>query len=475
MAVYYPYHGDSMMRLKLRWAIAALLCAGVAFTGCKDDKKDGAEAKAEGAADEQTEPEFKADKGVDVENKTVHIGALNDMSGPAAAIGKPFAVGKQLMAERVNSGDLLPEGWKVELHEEDTAYNQSKAVTSYKKISDDVLFIGTSFGTPPTLAIRKFLERDKFVAFPASLSTQMAESEFTPPIGPTYKFETMRAMDYAVEAAGGPDKVKAGIVYLKNDYGKDVIEGWKQAAEKHGVEIVSENPVSPTQTEMTAVVKSLQDSGANFVMLGILPNSTGKLLGTAAQMKYMPNWIGATPAWADVFFKEDSPAPPAIFAKYHWATGLPYWGEDVPGMEEFLATYEKHAADEQDRDFYILVSYIQGLVQAEILERCIENKDCTRAGFIEAMHGVTSFDAGGMIQAVDLSEVPYVVGTKTRVLKPDFENKSWTVAGDWSEPKAYEGGGDAEEGGDKAAEGDKADEGGDEAAEGDKAAEEGSE
>ncbi|MGM0557862.1 MAG: ABC transporter substrate-binding protein [Myxococcota bacterium] len=454
------------MRVKLQWAVAALLCAGVAFTGCKDEKKGDDEAKAEGAAEKQEEPEFKTDKGVDVENKTIHIGALNDMSGPAAAIGKPFAVGKQLMAERVNSGDLLQEGWKVELHEEDTSYNQGKAVTSYKKISDDILFIGTSFGTPPTLAVRKFLERDKVVAFPASLSTQMAENEFTPPIGPTYKFETMRAMDYAVETAGEPDKVKAGIVYLKNDYGKDVIEGWKQAAEKHGVEIVSENPVSPTQTEMTAVVKSLQDSGANYVMLGILPNSTGKLLGTAAQMKYMPNWIGATPAWADVFFKEDSPAPPAIFENFHWASGLPYWGEDVPGMKEFLTTYQKHAADKQGRDFYILVSYIQGLVEAEILERCIEAKDCTREGFVEAMHGVTSFDAGGMIQEVDLSNVPYVVGTKTRVLHPDFEEKSWTVAGDWAEPKAYEGGDD---GGEEAAEGDE------EADEGDEGEDEGGE
>jgi ABC-type branched-subunit amino acid transport system substrate-binding protein len=436
------------MRFRLQWAIAALLCAGVAITGCKDEKKGDDKAKAEGAAEKTEEPEFKADKGVDVEEKTIHVGALNDMSGPAAAIGKPFAVGKQLMAARANNGELLPEGWKVELHEEDTAYNQSKAVTSYKKISDDVLYIGTSFGTPPTLAVRKFLERDKVVAFPASLSTQMAENEYTPPLAPTYKFETMRAMDYAVEAAGGPDKVKAGIVYLKNDYGKDVIEGWKEAAEAHGVEIVSENPVSPTQTEMTPVVKSLQDSGANFVMLGILPNSTGKLLGTAAQMKYMPNWIGATPAWADVFFKEESPAPPAIFAKFHWATGLPYWGEDVPGMEAFLEAYEKHAADKHDRDFYILVSYIQGLIQAEIMERCIKAKDCTRANFIEEMHGVTSFDAGGMIQEIDLSEVPYVVGTKTRVLKPDFEKKSWTVAGDWAEPEAYEG----EGGGDEAAE-----------------------
>ena len=53
------------------------------------------------------------------------------------------------------------------------------------------------------------------VAFPASLSSAMAGSEWTPPVGTPYKHEAMRAVDYMVESAGGADKVKAALSMTK--------------------------------------------------------------------------------------------------------------------------------------------------------------------------------------------------------------------------------------------------------------------
>ena len=41
---------------------------------------------------------------------------------------------------------------------------------------------------------------------------------------------------------------------------------------------------------------------------------------------------------------------------------------------------------------------------------------------------------GGMLQPIDLATFPYQVGVRTRVLKPDFENKSWTEVAGWSGP-----------------------------------------
>ena len=64
--------------------------------------------------------------GVDLERKLLRIGALNDESGPVAAIGRPYALGKRLLAAEINAGDsgLLPDGWTVELVERDHGYNQ---------------------------------------------------------------------------------------------------------------------------------------------------------------------------------------------------------------------------------------------------------------------------------------------------------------------------------------------------------------
>lgn len=425
---------------KLHVLLTLALSVSLVGVGCdkKEKKETDEKASAEGAADKA--PDIEADKGVDLESKTIHVGALNDTSGPAVAIGKPFATGKTLVAERVNAGELLPEGWKLEMHNKDHGYNPQKALQGYKEMSDEVLYVATSFGTPPTLKVRPMLERDKVVAFPASLSEQLAQNEFTPPIGPTYKLEAMRSFDWAVEHAKEQGtELKPGIIYQADDYGKDGIEGWKQAAKAHGVDIVAEASLKPGEKEVTAAVKKLQDAGANYVMLTLLPSSAAPVLGKAAQLEYQPVFIGNTPAWVDAFFSDKSPAPPQIFSNFYWSTGFPYWGEDVPGMKKFQEAFDEYAKD-QPRDFYVLVSYIQGLAQAEILKRAIENKDLTREGFVEAMHSIKDWDADGLIQPINLEKVPYVTGTKTRVLKPNFEKKSWEVVGDYKTPKAFEGG-----------------------------------
>ena len=49
-------------------------------------------------------PAIKTDKGVDLANKTIRIGVLNAESGPVAVVGKPFGIGKQILAAQINAG-----------------------------------------------------------------------------------------------------------------------------------------------------------------------------------------------------------------------------------------------------------------------------------------------------------------------------------------------------------------------------------
>lgn len=403
----------------------------------------GCEKKAEEAAN-NTEapkveaPEIKTDKGVDLEKKVIKLGALNDESGPAAAIGKPYALGKRILAEQVNAGGsgLLPEGWTIELVERDHGYNPQKSVQAYNEIKEDVLYITTSFGTPNTLPLLKSLERDTMIAQPASLSSKMAENKLTPPAGPAYIFEAMRGMDHAVRMAGGADKVKAGIVYQQDDYGQDGIHGWEAAAEAHGVEVVSKQTIAPGQKDFAAVVSALKDAGATHVLLTVLPSATGPILGTAAQLQYAPVFYGSTPSWTDRFF-EPEVIPGAVFANFYLLSGLPYWGEDLPGMKPFLEAYEKYGKEKSGPDSYILLSYIQGLQGLEAIKKAIEAKDLTREGVVRQLNSMDAFNAQGLIEPMNLSKVPYIVSTKTRLLKPKMEEKSWEVVDAYAAPEKY--------------------------------------
>ncbi len=413
----------------------ATLSAFVACGGGDDSSTTGAEAEGD-RAEPVAAVEYKSDFGVDLENKVLKIGTLNDESGPAAAIGKPYALGKRVLAAQVNAGGsgILPDGWTVELIEKDHGYNPQASVQAFKELKGDVLFVGTSFGTPNTLPLVPMLEEEGMVAFPASLSSQMAADKHTPPAAASYVLEARRAMDWVVEQAGDVASIKAGIVYQQDDYGKDGIDGWRAAAEAHGVTIVSEQTIAPGQKDFTAVVSALKDAGATHVLLTTLPSATGPILGTAAQLKYMPVWVGNTPTWVDKFF-EPTVIPSVVFTNFYWSTSLPIWGDEGGEMELFIAGWEAHAGDERYPDFYTMMSWVQGRIALQAFTDALETGDVTRAGYLTALQKIDGYTAGGMIQPINYTAVPYVAGTQVRILKPDFQGFTWTEVAPYAEPK----------------------------------------
>jgi ABC-type branched-subunit amino acid transport system substrate-binding protein len=417
---------------KCRASWIALGCTLGLIIGCQTEAPAPEATKAEAPAKAQA-----AVRGVDAVNKVIRIGALNDESGPAAVIGKPFAAGKRILAAQVNAGgtNILPAGWKIELVEKDHGYNPGKSEAAYKEIKDQVLFIGTSFGTPNTLPLRPYLQQDNMVAFPASLSSAMAGFEHTPPAGAAYTLEAMRAMDWIVESAGGADKVKVGIIYDQTDYGKDGYAGLKAAAEHYKTAIAAEQTIAPGQKDFTAVIGALKKAGATHVLLTVLASSTGPILGTSAKMGYMPTWVGQTPSWIDPFFAHPQ-LPAQIFAKFVWLSGMPFWGEPVPGMDNFLAAYEKYGKPMKARpDFYTMMSYIQGRLALEAANQALlaEGGALNPDTYMTALRNIDGWNAGGMIKPISLKAFPYVTATQVRILKPDFEKKSWSVVADYAE------------------------------------------
>ena len=415
-------------------AIAAVSAAALLLTACGNGDTDDAPDDGEDVATD----EIQADVGVDLDEQVLHIATLDDTSGPAASIGVPYAVGKRILVEQVNAGeiDILPEGWTVELDEIDVAYNPQEAVQAFNEVEDEVLTIVTVMGTPTTLPLVPQTEQTGMTIFPASLSSELAVNEYTPPIGAPYMVEAHHAVEHALEE--DPD-AQIGIVYQLDDYGEDGLTGTRDAAEHHGVEVVAEEGVAPGETDVTAAVSSLASAGATHVMLSVLPSSAGPVLGTALQAGYEPVWYANTASWIDAFFDPDTLPPPA-YQNFRWVTGLPLWGEDLPGMEAFLDAYEQYGADQYQPDFYILASYAQGKLALEAFARALEQGDVTREGYHEALRTIEGYDADGLFPSpIDLDTFPYQTVTDTRILAPGEDLESWEVLADFHTPESWEG------------------------------------
>lgn len=415
-----------------------ILMLSLPWMGCKKKTKPNPKTTKRKATSKPAKraPEVKL-VGLDAKTKTIFVGALNDESGPGAAIGKAFAIGKRVAFAAANAKGGI-NGWKIKLIEQDHAYNPSKSVQAYGKIKNKVLYIATSFGTPNTLPLRDQLTQDKILAFPASLSSKMAEHTFTPPLATSYKLEAMRAMDWVVKKARRASRVKAAIVYQKDDYGQDGLEGWRAAAKKHGVKIVQELAFSPRDRSFASLIVKLKRSRANYVLMTCLPSATARILGTALKLRYRRGvtWIGNTPSWVDAFFRKKALKP--LFGNFYLISSLPYWGEELPGMKTFLAAHKKFGKGSSP-DFYILASYVQGLIQTEILRRALNatKGKLTRESLLAALKTVKKFDGGGLIKPVNLAVFPYVTSTMSRILQPDWKNSSWKVVADYITPSSY--------------------------------------
>lgn len=411
-----------------RGHVAGLTVVALTLAACGD------------AADDEADPEdVAADVGVDLDEQVVRIGALNDESGPAAGIGVPYALGKRLLVEQVNAGelDVLPEGWTVELVERDHEYNPQESVQAFNEIAEEVLYFATSFGTPNTLPLVDPATEQEITLFPASLSSELAQNEYTPPIGAPYKVEAHQAVDWAVEDAG--DDLRFAIIHQLDDYGEDGLAGVREAAEHHDIEIVAEIGIAPGETDVTGPITELSEADATHVLLTTLPTSTGPILGTAAQLEYFPTWLGNTPAWIDRFFDEET-LPSATYQDFVWVTGLTLWGEDLPGMGAFIEAYEEYAAEDHPPDFYLIASYAQGLLSLEAFSRALDNGDVTRAGYHEALRSIQDYDADGLFpQPVDLDTFPYEPVTDTRVLRPGEDLTDWNVVREFSTPESWAG------------------------------------
>lgn len=374
--------------------------------------------------------------GVDLEQRTVALGALVDLSGPVAAIGRPWTAGLRILVQQVNAGGsgFLPEGWKLTLVERDHAYAPDRALAQYETLRDRVLYLACSFGTANTLPLRPLLARDSMIAFPASLSARLAESEFTPPIGPSYAVETLRALDWMAQQAGGAAKVKLGLVYQDDDYGAEGRAAVRAGASALSLALVAEQAYTPGEADYSGVVAALRDAGATHVMLTTVPSATAPILALAHQAGYKPLWVGNSPAWLDRFF-DDKVVPPEIFDTFRWVTATAYWGENLPFMRGFLAAYAQFASESVPRDHYILTGYSAGLVGLTALSRAIEAGEVTRAGFLRALRGLKDYDTHGTVpRPLDYTQLPYRVGTLTRVLRPDFARASWSVVGGYKAP-----------------------------------------
>lgn len=370
--------------------------------------------------------------GVDVATKTITLGVITPLSGPAAVIGKPLTLGEEVYFKHLNDNGGI-DGWKVNLTEKDDQYNPQTHASLYQQILPSVAFIAQSLGSPTTLAIQQQADQGKVVIGAATQSSSWLYDPVMSVVGTPYAADEANGVDYIVNQLGKKD-AKIGIVFQNDDYGQSGLQGYLAAVNKYHFNDVGHEAFNATDKSFTAQVQDLKAKGAEYVFVVALPKSAATLVGTGYAIQYSPQWVFEGPAFSEYLLTDKgdasgTPTKVAPLLKGTWVLGyLGAWGDtSLAGMTQFLADHDKYAAT-QVPDGYYEYGYAFAQVEAAFLKKAIEANDLTRTGILNAKENLGSVSLGGLLPDVNYttslgpvslaSSISAIDPTATGFLKP---------------------------------------------------------
>ncbi|MDE0160468.1 MAG: ABC transporter substrate-binding protein [Acidimicrobiaceae bacterium] len=350
-----------------------------------------AEAAAAQEALAEAEGAIAHDIGVDVENKVIRVGLNTDLTGIFAPLTTKITDGHEAYWEWINENGGI-QGWTIEPVVLDNAYTVSTHVENYEVLAGDgpesVVMFSTSTGSPHSAAIAQRLIDDDIAAIPLSWYSGWAD----PSIGKNlfevqtnYCIEAMNGATYMTETYGN----KVAIATFPGDYGQDGARGVKVAADDLGLEIVydGEGAVIPG-ADQTPVITGIAESGADWVWVTLNPGHTAEIMGGAVAAGFTGQWIGSSPSWNPALL--NTAVGPIADQFYTHSTYTVLWGVgEAEGMQEMIDVMREYRPDAPFDDVYI-ISFIQGYVVHQILDRAINNGNITRAGVLAAANSVTA-------------------------------------------------------------------------------------
>ncbi|MEU7079262.1 MULTISPECIES: ABC transporter substrate-binding protein [Streptomyces] len=393
------------MKPRVVGAVAAALTLTLALAGCSGKAK----SSDDGAADKSG-----VKTGEGVTDSKITLGALTDMTGVYASLGKSVTQAQQLWAEETNKAGGIC-GRQIELTVRDHGYDPQKAIGAYTELEPDVLGFTQFIGSPFVSAVESRIDgQDKGIVLPQAWSANLVGSKYVRVIGATYDVETINLIDFLLDEKRIAEGDKIGHVYFEGDYGENALAGSKHAAKEAGLTVV-EQKIKPTDNDMTAQVSALKQAGVKAVIVSAGPRQAASLVGVAAATGFAVPVVGNNSAYAPQLLATQAGA--ALQKDYYiGASTLPI-GDAGAGpaklAEAYTAKYPKDGLDNG-----VIAGYNAASVFGEALKKACESKDLTREGVDKALLTIKDFGADFGISH-DFTDPSAPSTRQTVVMKPD--------------------------------------------------------
>ena len=226
-----------------------------------------------------------------VTSDSILLGTTQPLTGPAAPGYSKISAAMKAYFDFANANGGV-NGRTITLKVEDDGYNPATTVTKTNDLvlKDKVFAMVGALGTPTHTGVLDFLKQNKVPDLFVSSGSRSWNQPDTYPT--TFGWQ----VDYTVEGKILGNYIKknfAGKTVCSfgqgDDFGKDGAEGVELTLGKGSLK--KKETYTPTNQNVAPQIGALQAAGCQVVTLFTVPGFTALSLGTAAKLKYAPQWV----------------------------------------------------------------------------------------------------------------------------------------------------------------------------------------
>ena len=377
--------------------LAALMAVPLLLAACGGEEKEGTPTAASPGAS----PAAAEGDRTGVTDTQILLGSTLPLSQSVAAAYAPVGDGLQAYFAYINDTEGGVYGRKIKVILGDDHYNPPDTVEVTRKLveQDKVFAIVGALGDETHAAVLEYLEDegvpDMFLATGVHRYTE-------PPVKtrfggiPDYQVEGRMLGAYVAEHYNG---AKLGLLRENNEMGVDGLAGVEMGLEGSDVEIVADEKIEATTSDVTAQAQRLKNGGAEVIISVAGPVGSASLVKTAREVLAwdVPILVSGVDC-SDIFIwlagAENSEGVISV------VFGHQVYETDIPGVQTHIEIIKKYAPNVEPSNFTIY-----GAITAELMVEALKRAgpDLTREKLVDAAETISDWTCSICMTPIKMS------------------------------------------------------------------------
>ena len=253
------------MTRKISLLISLLLIFTVILSACAPAVQEAEVPAAQESNAATEEPAAPAS------GEPVKFGVVQPLTGPVADSGSYVVSGLQIGIDKINAeGGVCGRPLEVIVVDGKNDPQESANAAELLITRDEVPIIMGAWGSSSTLAVMPVMERHGVPLVVETSSSGKITASDTPGFDWTFRISPMSLMEaeavepYIVSELG---MTKVAILSVNNDWGRGAAEVFKAVIEAQGGQVISEDFVDQSATDVLPQLTSIKNSGADSILM----------------------------------------------------------------------------------------------------------------------------------------------------------------------------------------------------------------